>query len=126
MPGEYSDLIGAIPKGKILRVADCIVKNGHTNQFREVQQNIWIPEMQRSKGMLGGSFNIGAQQENRRFLVTSLWDTWENHSAYAQNKVPDLRKHADVKEDLETMEGRLVQFGSHLAGSAKLMGDKTS
>lgn len=80
MPGEFSDLVGAIPKGRFLRVADCTVKSECNGHFRDAQQNIWIPEMQHSRGMLGGFFNSGTKNESCRFLVTTLWDNRENHN----------------------------------------------
>lgn len=85
MSGKFKNLISAAATGKFLRVADCIVKSDRVDHFCRIQQEIWIPEMQRSQGMLGGSFNSGIQKNGNHFLVTSLWDSLESHKIYSEN-----------------------------------------
>lgn len=48
MPGEFTDLIKSIPTSKFLRVADCRVKRERLGHFCKIQQEVWLPEMQRS------------------------------------------------------------------------------
>lgn len=108
MPGKYRDIVSAIPEGNFLRVADCIVKSDKISHFKDVQKKIWIPEMQDVRGMMGGQFSV--KFDENRYLVTTLWDTEGNHTEYANQKIPLLRKKADVSNDLETIIGRIIKL----------------
>jgi len=109
MPGKFPDLKSAISDGVYLRVADCYVKEAQALHFENIQKTIWIPAMKQSEGMLGGSFNL---QNNgaKRYLVTTLWDNEKDHSLYTKEKVPELRKKANVADDLEKIVGRLIKL----------------
>jgi heme-degrading monooxygenase HmoA len=108
MHGEHNDLIQAIPEGRYMRVADCQVKEDRKAHFEEAQRNIWIPEMAKSEGMLGGQFSI--KNDENRYFVTTLWDSKKNHAAYVDEKVSGLRKKADVSNDLNNIIGRFIEL----------------
>lgn len=110
MPGKYQDLASSISESKYMRVADCYVKANKVSHFKEVQKKIWIPEMAKSKGMLGGQFSV--DRNNNRFLVTTLWDSEENHNEYVKQKVSTLRETANVTDDLEKIKGHFVKLES--------------
>ncbi|USN48514.1 MAG: YdbC family protein [Pseudobdellovibrionaceae bacterium] len=106
MPGLHSNLVTSLCDGKYLRVADCKVKPDHVDHFVAVQREIWIPEMAKAKGMIGGNFNRSPCED--RFIVTTLWTEQKLHDEYSKNIVPSLREKANVSNDLIHMTGRFV------------------
>lgn len=109
MPGEFENLVEAVGQGQYLRVADCQVKAENIEHFCKSQQDIWIPGMKNSEGMLGGYFNRGVREPDR-FLVTTLWVDSESHRKYSEFKVPKFRQLADVSRDLNSILGRFIKL----------------
>lgn len=109
MREESSSLKEAVLKGRLLRVADCIVKPGKTVHFEKVQRDMWIPGMKNSEGMLGGIFSEEVHNSNR-YLVSTFWDSEINHTKYFKSMLPVLQKKADIKSDLENISGRKISL----------------
>ncbi|MBL7557640.1 MAG: YdbC family protein [Bdellovibrionaceae bacterium] len=109
MPGKFKNLIEASREGRFLRVAVCNVKSERIDHFQRSQSDVWMPGMQQSVGMLGGSFNQSIRQENR-FLVTTLWDNSKNHQRYVEEKLPLFRERADISTDLDAIVGRFIEL----------------
>ncbi len=107
MEGSSSSLAEAIRLGKLLRVADCWVNQERIAHFEEVQQTIWLPGMKKANGMLGGLFSKEAGGISR-YLVSTFWDSVENHNNYVKRNLPIFRKEAQVAQNLDTMVGRQV------------------
>lgn len=87
MPGAANDLVDAIEKAKLVRIADCLVKTKKVRHFENVQKTIWIPEMKKAKGMLGGKFSL-AEDKINRYLVTTFWDSVKNHRNHVEKNLP--------------------------------------
>ncbi|HRW07464.1 MAG TPA: YdbC family protein [Caldilineaceae bacterium] len=107
MPGAASNVGAALAAARILRVADCRVHNAQVDHFVTVQQQVWLPAMAASNGMLGGCFSQ-CTKEADHYLVTTLWDTMANHAHYATHRVPALRAQANVASDLAALTGYVV------------------
>lgn len=88
MQGAFPSQRAAARKAIWLRVASCRVADSEYLLFLEAQRQIWLPGMRAAKGMLGGSF---AGDGADGFLVTSLWESEEDHTNYCTDVLPDLR-----------------------------------
>ena len=109
MDGESSTLKEAVQKGYLLRIADCIVRPGKVKHFEKMQSEIWLPAMRESKRMLGGTFSKN-ENNNFRYLVSTLWDTIRNHTNYSKYKLPLLRDQANVTTDISEISGRKISI----------------
>jgi heme-degrading monooxygenase HmoA len=107
MEGESSALTEAINNAKLLRIADCRVKQNKIEHFEKVQKDIWQPGMRKANGMLGGIFSKSVNDANK-YLVSTFWDNPENHTGYVNNILPILREKADVSNDLNTITGKQI------------------
>jgi heme-degrading monooxygenase HmoA len=106
MPGAEDDGVRALARAQVVRVADCSVRPGREEHFREVQREVWAPAMADADGMLGGLFSaLGAQ----RYLVTTGWRDAASHARYARYDVPLLRRTAAASEDLLQIRGHVVR-----------------
>lgn len=109
MEGSANSLVEAVRNARFLRVADCKVKSGKVTHFEKVQEEIWIPAMRNSKGMLGGKFSRSVLDQNR-YLVTTFWNTLENHAYYSKNILPGCRQKSEVEDDTDSVSGKLVEL----------------
>lgn len=109
MPGACPSLAEALRRAAALRVADCRIRPAAREHFVDMQLTTWAPGMAAADGMLGGAFSV-AEDDPRRFLVTTLWAGEEAHAAYARDVLPGLRATASVDDDLERIVGRLVRL----------------
>ncbi|MBE0650848.1 MAG: YdbC family protein [Bacteroidales bacterium] len=109
MRGSGESLLEAARLSKLLRIADCEAKPDRIAHFEKVQKEIWLPGMKDSNGMLGGVFSQDINQNNH-YLVSTFWDTQENHSDYVKFKLPVFQKKADIKSDLLDITGRKVRL----------------
>jgi heme-degrading monooxygenase HmoA len=111
MPGAYKDMSDSLDLAKAIRVADCRVRPDREKHFVDVQREIWIPGMEQAVGMLAGSFNkvVG---DSTRYIVTSFWDSLESHDKYVKVMLPALREAADVVQDVQHINGRLIIINS--------------
>jgi quinol monooxygenase YgiN len=105
MPGAERDAVRALARARVLRVADCEVRPGRVEHFRDVQERVWAPGMASADGMLGGVVSdLGAG----RHLVTTGWRDEASHGRYATDAVPALRELAGAADDLLTIRGHRV------------------
>jgi heme-degrading monooxygenase HmoA len=109
MEGEAASILDAIQIATLLRVADCCLKPEKNAHFENVQKEIWIPGMKNSEGMLRGIFSK-AVKNNARYLVSTFWNSLENHSYYVDNRLPKYKKRAGVGNDIESMTGRIIEL----------------
>lgn len=109
MQGQSDSLTEAFRKSRFLRIADCLVKPYRKQHFEKVQKEIWIPGMKNSEGMLGGFFSEDAKND-KRYFVSTFWDSEKNHSEYSLSKLPVFQKKADIKSDLMEISGRKIQL----------------
>ncbi|MGB8320789.1 MAG: DUF4937 domain-containing protein [Ignavibacteriaceae bacterium] len=107
MEGVAGTLKEAVQKGNILRIADCLVKPEKIKHFEKMQSEIWLPGMRGSKGMLGGTFSKN-EQNNLRYLVSTLWDNKQNHTDYSEKKIPLLKVQSDVVNDISDINGKII------------------
>jgi len=108
MPGAHEGLIEGIASGgSFLRVAECTVKADRVESFLQVQRDIWVPAMASTPGMHGGLF-LRSHTNPVSFTVLTSWTSILEHDDYAKNRVPELRRRADVTADLEKLVGRFI------------------
>lgn len=107
MEGECSSLVDIIKNAKLLRIADCFVKQNNIDDFEKVQNEIWLPGMKNSNGMLGGKFSQ-SNNNSSRYLVSTFWNSLENHDNYVENKLPKLKVLANVKSLINSITGRQI------------------
>jgi len=108
MEGGVASLADAIHTGKLLRVTDCYLKPEKNVHFEKIQYEIWISGMKNSEGMLRGIFSK-ALKNNVRYLVTSFWDSTENHD-YVANMLPEYREKDAISNDIEYMTVRTIEL----------------
>ena len=104
-----ASLSDAIQIGKLLRVTDCYLNPGKNVPFEKVQKEIWIPGMKNSEGMLIGIFSK-ASKNNVGYLVTSFWNSVENHNYYVANMLPKFKERTGVTNDMESTTGRIIEL----------------
>lgn len=109
MPGSARSLTDVARDGRLLRIADCTVRNDKTSHFEKVQHDIWLPAMRDSSGMLGGVFSLNTVRDNH-YLVSSFWESEDDHSNYVASKLPVLQQKADIKNDLLDITGKKVRL----------------
>lgn len=111
MDSENNSLFNAANNGKLLRIADCIVDPEKIDHFGKMQSEIWLREMQKSEGMLGGVF---AENENYKtnYLLATFWKNTDNHKVYTNTKLHQLRKESYVESDTGEITGRLISIVS--------------
>ncbi len=102
--GEAPDFPSALERASFLRVAECQVAPSRRNHFLFQQMQLWEPAMYAAPGMLGGGFAVRVD-DPLCFLVVSLWSEPAKHDRYALETVPELRKRADVEDDVEELTG---------------------
>lgn len=107
MEGESSTLLEAINNAELLRIANCTVKGNSIEHFEEVQKDIWKPGMRSAQGMLGDYFSKSVSSTNK-YLVSTFWDSQENHKNYVNKILPELREKADAANDLDMITGKQI------------------
>jgi len=105
--GELKNISDVISNSKLIRIADCIVKEDKINHFEEVQKTIWIPTMKKATGILGGKFSIN-EQHKLNYLVSTFWDSETHHQNYIKTQLPVNQKNAKIEVDLKSITGKLV------------------
>ena len=63
--------------------------------------------MKRSEGMLGGLFSKSSSN-NLKFLVSTFWESIENHNNYMLNMSPVYSNKATVSNDMTKMKERVI------------------
>ena len=116
MPGTVA---GMVHDAEVLRVADCRVRPGRDDHFRDVQRTVWVPGIAEADGMLGGLFT---QLDDHRYLVTTGWRDAESHRRYVVERLPRLRELAGAAADLSAIRGHEVA----LTRSWRVTGDAPS
>ena len=107
MEGKFNMLIDVLNNGKLLRIGDCFVKKEKNEHFEMVQKNIWLPGMKKIKGMLGGEFSK-AVNNTSRYLISTFWDSVENHNNYTKHELPKFKIKSNVKDDIDQITGRQI------------------
>jgi heme-degrading monooxygenase HmoA len=107
MEGESNTLLHALKSAKLLRIADCMVKQENADHFEKVQKEIWLQGMKNSKGMLGGKFSKSTNNASR-YLVSTFWNSSESHANYVENNLQKLKIKADVQNDIDSIIGRQI------------------
>lgn len=107
MDGKFDLLIDALNNGKLLRIADCLVKQEKVNHFELAQKEVWLPGMKNNQGMLGGVFSKDDKNASH-YLVSTFWSSLENHRKYVETNLPKLKVKADVKNDIASIIGRQI------------------
>ena len=107
--GRSDSLTNAIETGKTLKIIDCYLKQDKGVHFEEVQQEIWDPVIKKSVGLLGGIFSK-ASSNNFRYLISTFWDSIENHNNDVINMLPIYSKKAGLRDDITKIEGRAIKL----------------
>lgn len=99
MEGKLDSLTEILNKGKMLRIADCIVRKEKSAHFIAVQKKIWIPGMKKSQGMLGGEFSQSTDNV-LRYFVSTFWDSIQNHEKYVAQDLPKYKNKSNLNHDI--------------------------
>lgn len=103
------DITRFLGKGKIIRIASCIVQDEKEEYFELMQKEIWNKGMSKSNGMLAGVFCKGEKNNRNKYLVVSLWKNEISHQKYVENTLPTLIEQSKTKEDLIQISGALIK-----------------
>jgi quinol monooxygenase YgiN len=109
MEGEAGTLKEAVQSGNLLRIADCTVKPDKIKHFEKMQSEIWLPGMWESNGMLAEIFSKN-NNNNLRYLVSTLWDNFQNHTNYSHNKLPHFRDQSDAANDISEITRKQISI----------------
>ena len=107
MPGLQPDLRSAMGRSEFLRVADCGLRPGREAHFRQVQSDIWNPGVAAAGGMAAGAVSQSIR-DDKRFLVTTLWESGQSHAIYLRDAFPGLRSRAAVEDDVAKLQAHGV------------------
>ena len=107
IPGSVTAMPPAIDGAGFARIAYCVVRRDRVEHFIEVQQRIWNPGMAGAGGMLAGAFSR-SREDQRRFLVCTLWRSAVDHRAYVDDVFPYLPRRAEFERDCESLTGYVV------------------
>lgn len=109
MAGESDSLLHAMKNAKLLRIADCIIKQQSSEHFETVQKEIWLQGMKNNKGFLGGKFSKSTTNA-LRYLVSTFWKSSESHDNYVENNLQQLKIKAEVQNDIDNIIGRQIEL----------------
>lgn len=104
IPGLAANIVNVVRKSNYIRVAVSEVKHDRIQHFVETQADVWNVGMQKSDGMLGGTF-ASSEQESNAFLVLTGWDSDEHHQRYRVENFPDLYHEAKPENDVVDIIG---------------------
>jgi len=110
--GDESKLIKSLGGAKILRIADCEVKQDSLSHFEEVQKSVWNVGMRNSGGMQFGKF-LKHQDKNNRYLVATFWDSQYSHVSYVQNHLPELKTKSKINDDVINIDSKIIVLEKH-------------
>lgn len=110
MPAEGPGFIDALESARLLRVAACYLHHGREEHFVNAQRGVWEPGMAEAPGYLGGLFSKRPETQAPHYLVTTAWRNANTHAAYVKNLLPALKKAANVKMDVERLEGSQIEL----------------
>jgi hypothetical protein len=105
---EIAGMAAGIPevveRANYIRAAHSQVKEDAVEHFEEMQRNVWNPGMQKSEGMLGGTFAF-SQKQRSLCLVLTGWESEAVHRGYMEERFPKLLKMAETKHDVLELTG---------------------
>lgn len=104
IPGLEDNIVAVIRKSNYIRIALSQVKQHKLKHFVEIQEKVWNAEMQKTEGMLGGTFSTH-QKQNNEFLVLTGWESADCHQNYMKDNFPELFKKAKPKDDVLELTG---------------------
>ncbi|RKL66562.1 hypothetical protein CR203_14840 [Salipaludibacillus neizhouensis] len=93
------NIVNVLRRSKYIRVALGQVKEHKLKKFIDMQKKVWNVEMQKSQGMLGGTFTFSKKNSND-FLVLTGWESEDSQEAYAEEIFLELLKIAKPKNDI--------------------------
>lgn len=109
------------PSSGVLRTASCRLRPGRLGHVLDVQNAVWLPAMLEA-GMLWGLLARPADgapvgneapdpgPEGDIVVVLSAWPSRTVHDRYQQQRVPGLRRRADVSRDFTSVQGDLADL----------------
>jgi len=109
MVGKFDSLTDILNNGKVLRIADCIVREEKTAHFEAIQKKVWIPGMKKSQGMLGGEFSKSTANASG-YLVSTFWDSIQNHEKYVKENLPKYKNESNLNHDIIKIIGRNIRL----------------
>lgn len=104
IPRPEENIVNIIRSSNYIRVALSKVKEHKMKHFVDIQEKVWNAEMQKSEGMLGGTF-AAYQKQNNEFLVLTGWKSENFHQNYMMENFPELLKKAKPKDDVWKLIG---------------------
>ena len=107
MEDNSGAFIDALNKMNFLRVEDYSLVEEKLEHFEMVQKNICFSELKKENGMLGGKISK-AVNDSSRYLVSTFWDSFENHNNYIKQKPAVRGVMTDIKNDMDQVTVRQI------------------
>jgi hypothetical protein len=104
IPGLEDDIVNVLKISKYIRVSLSQVKEHRMTNFVDIQKKVWNTGLQKSEGMLGGTFACSQKQENE-YLVLTGWKNEVDHQNYIEQYFPELLISAKPNDDLVELKG---------------------
>lgn len=104
IPGIENNIINILKRSNYIRISISIVKEDKIHHFVDTQKNVWNSGMQKSEGMIGGTFGSSLKTKNE-FLVFTGWRRELYHQKYMNEKFSQLYQKAQPKADVYKITG---------------------
>jgi heme-degrading monooxygenase HmoA len=104
IPGLVENIVKVLKTSNYIRVALSKVKENKVNHFVDMQLNVWNLGLQKSEGMIGGTFACSQKQEND-YLVFTGWKNEVDHQNYIEQNFPELLNSAKPNDDVVELSG---------------------
>lgn len=102
--GLADNIVNALKTSNYIRISLSQVKEHKVNHFIDMQKNVWNTGVQKSEGMLGGTFACSSK-DNKEFLVLTGWKDEVYHRNYMEQNFPKLLEIAQPKNDVLEITG---------------------
>ncbi|MGR3762989.1 YdbC family protein [Rossellomorea sp. NS-SX7] len=104
IPGMEAGMSEFVARTNYIRATLPQAKEEAVQRFTDMQAKVWNPGMQKSEGMLGGTFAFSQKQRNLCLVLTG-WKSEADHRGYMEERFPDLLKTADPQRDVIGLTG---------------------
>ncbi|MEG9295154.1 YdbC family protein [Mangrovibacillus sp. Mu-81] len=102
--GMAAGILDIVVRANYIRASLSLVKDAAVRHFADMQEIVWNPGMQKSEGMLGGTFAFSQKQRNLCLVLTG-WESEAVHRGYMEESLPKLLKMAETKHDVLELTG---------------------
>jgi len=105
IPGLVENIVKVLKTSSYIRVSLAQVKEHRINHFVDMHKNVWNLGMQKSEGMLGGTFAFSQKLLENEYLVLTGWKNEVDHQNYIEQNFPELLNSAKPNDDVFELKG---------------------